>query len=85
MQNVTLIFPDLDELANFIFTCEVGSITVNTVDCMLTGVLEQGLIDKACKDYNAVLLNGEMETLFKSFISDSSYRASKSSTFLLRR
>jgi hypothetical protein len=57
MKPVTLIFPDTTSLAEFILRLRISNSESNSANKSLTAKLSDHLINVACKEYGARLMN----------------------------
>ena len=56
MQELTLAFPDSHTMAEFVINKDVSGIVVNSNFNTVRGDLSDGLIETACSEYQAALL-----------------------------
>ena len=53
MRKVTLSFPDVTSLSEFILTYKVSRVVINSSEKLLKGVIPQTLVQVACRQYGA--------------------------------
>jgi hypothetical protein len=53
MRKVILIFPDVTSIAEFILTCKVSRVIIDSSEKMLRGIISDAHLRIACKDFGA--------------------------------